>query len=145
MSIGSLLSHCTQFSSKQSFHKKLGKIGELQVESPFGKCVLGKNYNAESPVLMNGIMRRQFPRNYKKVQDKSNGELLHLVADDEAITILKSEIKRLKEERKELIMKLSKSRGVSKELMNMIRNNGLLAEEQSIFSLFKDVLSFLIK
>jgi len=117
----------------------------LHVESPFRRCVPAKNYNAESPVLMNGIMRRQFQRNYKKVQDKSNAELLHLLGDDEAISILKSQIKRLKEERKELIMKLSKSRGVSKELMKTIRNNGLLAEEQSIFSLFKDVLSFLIK
>eukprot|EP00826_Nyctotherus_ovalis_P036031 TRINITY_DN3153_c0_g1_i4.p1 TRINITY_DN3153_c0_g1~~TRINITY_DN3153_c0_g1_i4.p1 ORF type:complete len:276 (+),score=76.09 TRINITY_DN3153_c0_g1_i4:382-1209(+) len=94
----------------------------------------------ESPLFMSKIVRKQLERNYSKVQDKSSGLLYVTSKEEESVPVLKRIIRELKEERQELVAKLEKSRGVSKELMSILHSKGLIPEGQNLFSLFKDTL-----
>lgn len=111
------------------------------MESPLKRCALpGEQYKMESPLLMSNIVRKQLERNYSKAQEKSSGLQRLASKEEENVPMLKHIIRELKEEKQELTTKLEKSRGVSKELMNILHSNGLIPEGQSLFSLFKNAL-----
>lgn len=55
------------------------------------------------------------------------------------ITSLKAEIKRLTLENEELDKVIKRSKRISKGLLLMLYENGIVSEEQSAFTLFRDV------